>query len=67
VTVAGVVHPAEYLVSAIDATASPNVDKIRVRIVNKTTRAVIYDTQKSAPDTADATTSTPGYTTTSLR
>jgi PKD repeat protein len=60
-TVGGVAQPAEYLLSAVDATASPSADKIRVRILNKSTGKVLYDTQKSAVDTADATTPTPSY------
>jgi hypothetical protein len=67
VTVGGVTQPAEYLVATVDASASPSVDKIRVRILNRTTRKVIYDTQKSVVETADATTPTPIYTTVSLK
>jgi len=67
VTVAGVAQAAEYLVAAVDATASPNVDMVRVRIVSKATGQVIYDTQKSAVYTADATTRTPIYVTVSVK
>ena len=67
VTIAGVTQPAHYLVSTVDATAAPATDRVRVRIVSKATGTVLYDTQKSAADTADATTPTPNYTTVSLK
>ena len=66
-TIAGVTQPAHYLVATVDAATAPTTDKVRVRIVSKATGAVLYDTQKSAVDTADATTPTPNYTTVSLK
>ena len=67
VTIAGATQPAHYLIATVDATTSPATDKVRVRIVSKATGNVLYDTQKSAIDTADATTPTPNYTTVSLK
>jgi hypothetical protein len=67
VTIAGTTQAADYLVALVDASASPAVDKIRVRIVSKATGAVLYDTQNGAVDAADATTPTPIFTTVSLK
>jgi hypothetical protein len=67
VTIAGVAQPVEYLVATVDATASPNVDRVRVRIVSRATGATLYDTQNGAVFTAEATTRTPNYTAVSLR
>ena len=42
-----------YLLSVVDSTTV--ADKVRVKIWNKATGVVIYDTQLGSPDDADAT------------
>jgi PKD repeat protein len=45
-----------FLVSVIDGGSKPALDKFRIKIWNKATGAVVYDTQPGALDTADPTT-----------
>jgi hypothetical protein len=45
-----------FLISVIDGGSKPAQDKIRIKIWNKATGAVIYDTQPNAADNADPTT-----------
>jgi hypothetical protein len=46
----------KFLVSVIDGGSKPALDKFRIKIWNKATGAVVYDTQPGFADTADPTT-----------
>jgi PKD repeat protein len=52
----------EFIVTAIDGqiTGGGGVDKLRIKIWNKSTGAVVYDNQPGAPDTANPTTAIAG-------
>jgi hypothetical protein len=45
-----------FLVSTVDGAATGVVDKLRLRITNQATGAIVYDNQMGAPDTMVATT-----------
>jgi hypothetical protein len=61
VIIVGVSEPIFYLLSTIDSTTTP--DRVRLKIWNRATGAVIYDNQPGAPDEADATRPTTSATT----
>jgi endoglucanase len=46
----------EFLVSALDGRESGGADRLRIKVWNSVTGAVIYDSQMAAPDGADPTT-----------